>query len=132
MQEKTGKIRLTVRHSRAARGLLGWTVEEVAKRADISPDTIVRWENGRNTPRESTRDAIRQVYEDAGIEFSNGNAPGVKLYLEGKNAQNWAAKPHDRAVGTSSTGDGPDSASEADKTHDRGGRAALSRRGTVH
>jgi transcriptional regulator with XRE-family HTH domain len=53
---------------RAARGLLNMTVKELAARARVATDTIVRLENGRGMkPR--TVDAIRMALEAAGIEF---------------------------------------------------------------
>ena len=81
MQEKKNTVRMTVAHSRAARGLLGWTVEELAARAGLSADTIVRWENGRNVPRETTRETIKNTYESAGVVFTNGDNPGVSMRI---------------------------------------------------
>jgi transcriptional regulator with XRE-family HTH domain len=53
---------------RAARGLLNMTVKELAARARVATDTIVRLENGRDMkPR--TLDAIRMALEAAGVEF---------------------------------------------------------------
>jgi transcriptional regulator with XRE-family HTH domain len=40
---------------------------EVAK---INPNTVVRFENGRNTPNPVTLAAIRQAFEAAGIDFT--------------------------------------------------------------
>jgi transcriptional regulator with XRE-family HTH domain len=53
---------------RAGRGLLNMTVKELAARARVATDTIVRLENGREMkPR--TIDAIRMALEAAGVEF---------------------------------------------------------------
>jgi transcriptional regulator with XRE-family HTH domain len=53
---------------RAGRGLLNMTVKELAARARVATDTIVRLENGREMkPR--TFDAIRTALESAGVEF---------------------------------------------------------------
>ena len=84
MQEKTAKVRITVRHCKAARGLLDWTAAQLAEKSGVAVNTIHRWENHVHSPRQTTRDAIQKAFEEAGIEFSNGTAPGVKLYLEGK------------------------------------------------
>ena len=81
MQEKPGKIRISVRHVKAARGLLDWTVQQLAERANISAATIHNWENHRHQPQKVTREAIQKTFEDAGIEFSNGRRPGVALQL---------------------------------------------------
>jgi transcriptional regulator with XRE-family HTH domain len=53
---------------RAGRGLLNMTVKELAARARVAPDTIVRLENGREMkPR--TVEAVRKALEVAGVEF---------------------------------------------------------------
>ena len=53
---------------RAGRGLLNMTVKELAARARVATDTIVRLENGREMkPR--TIDAVRMALEEAGVEF---------------------------------------------------------------
>ena len=79
MQEKTKKIHLTAAHIRGARGLLHWTVADLAEKSGVSALTITRWENHQAKPRERTRDAVRDVCEQAGIVFTNGGEPGVKL-----------------------------------------------------
>ncbi len=81
-QEKKAKIKITVRHCKAARGLLDWTAADLAKRSGVAVNTIHRWENHVHAPREATRDAIQKAFEDEGIEFSNGKEPGVKLRLK--------------------------------------------------
>ncbi len=63
-----------------ARAALGWSVKDLARRAHISHGTVVRFENERHEPNASTVVGIKQAFEAAGIEFSNGDAPGVKLY----------------------------------------------------
>ena len=53
---------------RAARGQLNMTVKELAARAMVATDTIVRLENGREMkPR--TVGAVRMALEVAGVEF---------------------------------------------------------------
>jgi hypothetical protein len=41
--------------------------------------TIADFERGATTPRRHTRDQILAAFEAAGIEFLNGNRPGVQL-----------------------------------------------------
>lgn len=61
-----------------ARAALGLGVRDLAKAADVSPDTIARLERGEELkPR--TVEAIRAALEAAGVEFTNGEAPGVRL-----------------------------------------------------
>lgn len=63
---------------RAARGLLNWTVRQLAEAAGVHRNTISNYETGRYTdPR--TLDAIRAALESAGVEFTNGDRPGVRL-----------------------------------------------------
>lgn len=77
MQQK--KARLLGRHVRAARGLLGWTIAELAARSGVAVATLSRWENRKQKPRHSTEDEVRRVLEEQGIEFTNDDGPGVRL-----------------------------------------------------
>ena len=61
-----------------ARAGLGLGIREVATRANVSTNTITRLERGETLyPR--TVEAIRTALEAAGVEFTNGDAPGVRL-----------------------------------------------------
>ena len=63
---------------RMARAALQLGVREVAALASVSPNTIARLERGEALyPR--TVEAIRAALESAGVEFTNGDAPGVRL-----------------------------------------------------
>ncbi len=70
---------ITAEHVRAARGLLKWTQEELAQRANVTATTINNWENERTVPSEATRALVRHAFESAGIAFANGGNPGVRL-----------------------------------------------------
>ncbi len=63
-----------------ARVALGWGTRDLARIADVSPDTIARLERGEQL-RSSTANAIRRALEAAGIEFilENGGGVGVRL-----------------------------------------------------
>jgi hypothetical protein len=39
----------------------------------------VAFEKGRTNPAKNTRAAIQRVLEEAGVEFTNGEAPGLRL-----------------------------------------------------
>ena len=54
--------------SKMARAALGLGVRELAKLAEVSPDTVARLERGE-TLRESTVQAIRKALEAQGIQF---------------------------------------------------------------
>ena len=53
---RPGEVLVTSAQIRAARGLLDWTVRDLAERSGVHRDTV-----------------------SAGVEFTNGDAPGVKL-----------------------------------------------------
>ena len=63
-----------------ARAALRIGVRELARRAKMSPTTITMWEGKRSHPTPETLDAIRAVFERAGIVFVNdGDMPGVRV-----------------------------------------------------
>jgi ribosome-binding protein aMBF1 (putative translation factor) len=63
-----------------ARAGLGWGVRELAAKAKISAETVVRFESGERL-REQTLAKLRMAIERAGVEFieENGGGPGVRL-----------------------------------------------------
>ena len=81
-QQKSTEIKLTAAHVRAARGLLHWSLDTLSERCGIAPKTINQWENGKQQPRESTREAVRKAFSEAGVVFTNGKSPGVRLERE--------------------------------------------------
>jgi transcriptional regulator with XRE-family HTH domain len=64
--------------ARMARAALKLSVRDVAGRAKISPNTVTRLEAGL-TVNNSTMEAVRRAFEAAGVEFTNGEQPGVRL-----------------------------------------------------
>ena len=74
-------IVLSGRHIRAARALLGWTQEELARKARVALGTVKRME-GFDGPVGARTDTLRRivaVFEKAGVEFLDDNRPGVRL-----------------------------------------------------
>ena len=65
--------------SRAARGLLDWSQTELGARSNLSESTVRDFEKGRRTPTTNNLAAIRAALEAAGVEFTNGDQPGVRL-----------------------------------------------------
>lgn len=63
--------------SRAARGWLGWSQDDLAKRARVSLSTVRDFEKGRHAPIEATLNAMRTAIEKAGIRlvFSDDGTP---------------------------------------------------------
>ena len=66
--------------SRMARAALGLSLKKLAAAARVAPQTIVRFERGEKI-RPSTVNSLRQVIEAAGIEFTDGRKPGVRLSI---------------------------------------------------
>ena len=61
-----------------ARAALQISVRELATMAKVATDTISRFEAGKHLkPR--TVEAIQHALEKAGVEFINGNKPGVRV-----------------------------------------------------
>lgn len=60
---------LTAKQIRAARALLDWNQEDLAKRADVTEATIRNIEKGHNTPNAKTLVAIQSVFERENIAF---------------------------------------------------------------
>src|SRR5271170_2525985 len=63
---------------RMARAAAGWGVRELAEKAGVTANTVTRIENGADA-KQSTMDALQRALETAGIEFTNGEQPGVRL-----------------------------------------------------
>jgi DNA-binding transcriptional regulator YiaG len=66
--------------SRAARGWLGWSQVELAKRANVSVGTVRSFEAGQRVPMANNIAAMRRVIEAAGIRLlfdQDGAAAGV-------------------------------------------------------
>ncbi|WP_237182118.1 helix-turn-helix transcriptional regulator [Roseomonas marmotae] len=66
---------------RAARGLLGWSQDQLAAASGVPKRTVARLELGEGTPQRRTLAAIRTALEAAGVIFveENGEGPGVRL-----------------------------------------------------
>jgi transcriptional regulator with XRE-family HTH domain len=82
-QEVKAKTTLTAAQIRAARSLIRWTAEQLARQSNVSLRTIRRAELAdEKTSLTVPNDlAIRRTLEDAGVEFidRNGGGPGVRL-----------------------------------------------------
>jgi transcriptional regulator with XRE-family HTH domain len=65
----------------AARALIGFSQRELASKAKISTSTLIRMEAkiGEAVGLINNIAAVRAALEDAGIEFINGDEPGVRL-----------------------------------------------------
>jgi len=61
-----------------ARAAIGWGVRDLAEKAGITANTVTRIENGADA-KQSTMDALQRALEMGGVEFTNGDQPGVRL-----------------------------------------------------
>ena len=64
---------------RMARAALHISVRELAKIADVAAMTVTRIENGHSGGYAETLRKIQRALEKAGVEFIDGDAPGVRL-----------------------------------------------------
>jgi transcriptional regulator with XRE-family HTH domain len=70
---------ITAGQLRAARGLLGWSQSDLARAAKVGRATIADFESRKREPYGRTLDVLSAALEAAGVEFTNGSEPGVKL-----------------------------------------------------
>lgn len=68
---------------RAARALLGWSLEDLATAADVAPATLSRFENGRPI-RRATAERIRAALHARDVELigPDGRSGAVRLDRE--------------------------------------------------
>jgi transcriptional regulator with XRE-family HTH domain len=59
---------------RAARALLAWTQQDLARAAQVGASTVADFERGHRTPVANNADAMRSALEAAGISFLPGGA----------------------------------------------------------
>ena len=75
-EEKT----ITPAQFRAARALLDWSRSELGAKAGYSLPTVQRVEKGGAKVSDEVHEKLKAALEAAGIEFTNGDAPGVRLH----------------------------------------------------
>jgi DNA-binding XRE family transcriptional regulator len=79
---KGSRMKFTAGQIRAARALIGMSQGELAARAGVSVPTVKRAESDSKTTSkvaDETRQSLRAVLEASGVEFTNGDMPGVRL-----------------------------------------------------
>lgn len=74
------KSDITAGQCRAARGLLGWTQEDLERESGVGRKTIADFERDKRTPQARTLRDFREAFERAGMEFiaENGGGAGVR------------------------------------------------------
>lgn len=74
---------LTSDQIRAARALIRWSAEDLARESGVGLSTIRRMEVAEGVPAASARNlaAIQEALENAGVQFipRNGGGAGVRL-----------------------------------------------------
>jgi transcriptional regulator with XRE-family HTH domain len=69
MPQSSSPSDLTPKHVRAARALLAWSQQDLAKKANVATSTVADFERGHRTPVVNNAQAIREALEGAGIRF---------------------------------------------------------------
>jgi transcriptional regulator with XRE-family HTH domain len=70
---------MTSEQCRAARGILNWSQGKLAEEAQVGDSTVRNFEAGRSRPVANNLTAIQRALEAAGVEFTNGDQPGVRM-----------------------------------------------------
>ncbi len=73
---------ITARQIRAARVLLGWSLQDLSRHAGLSLNGVKRLESCHGDPRMSTVRAVKSALEAGGVEFlpvGDGKGEGVRL-----------------------------------------------------
>lgn len=69
---------MTEEQCRLARAMLGWSVAELSRRANVGLRTIREFEAGGRPILDTTRNRLRAVFTVSGIEFLN-DADGIGI-----------------------------------------------------
>jgi transcriptional regulator with XRE-family HTH domain len=68
---------------RMARAALQMSVRDLAEAAKVATGTVVRMEAGEEL-KERTVEAMQRAFEERGVEFINGDAPGLRVHSKSK------------------------------------------------
>jgi transcriptional regulator with XRE-family HTH domain len=70
---------ISPQQSRAARRLLNWSMVRLASRSNLTESAIRNFEESLRALSVDKLAAIRTALEAAGVEFMNGDQPGVRM-----------------------------------------------------
>jgi transcriptional regulator with XRE-family HTH domain len=70
---------MTPAQCRAARALLDYNQADLASKASLGLSTVVDFERSRRAVSVDAVAAMRSALEAAGVEFTNGDRPGVRM-----------------------------------------------------
>ena len=85
--DRLGNFLVSPAQCRGARGMLGWSQDQLAEAAKISRATIADFERGERTPTAANLIAIREAFDKAGVEFIPENGGGVGLRFKQRGSQ---------------------------------------------
>jgi transcriptional regulator with XRE-family HTH domain len=69
---------ITPAQCRMGRAALRWEMQDLAKKAGVSRNTVLRLEGEQVTPTPATLTVIRQALERAGVEFHPNGSVGLR------------------------------------------------------
>ena len=75
---------ITASQCRAARGLIGWSQQELAAHAGVGIMTVHQLEKDGSQPRRATLEVVQRALESAGVEFIEENGGGACVRLRKK------------------------------------------------
>jgi transcriptional regulator with XRE-family HTH domain len=70
---------ITGEQVKAARKLLGWSQVRLASQSGFADATLAKFERGEIRPSVLGLTTIKRALEAAGVEFTNGGQPGVRM-----------------------------------------------------
>lgn len=72
---------ITGEQIRGACGMLKWSARDLSERSGVSLSTVKRMQAADGTPPVSvkTLEPVQRALEQAGVKFTNGDEPGVKM-----------------------------------------------------
>jgi transcriptional regulator with XRE-family HTH domain len=78
---KLERMTISAGQLRAARGLIGWSHQDLAEKAVVGRATIADFEAGKRAPYATTLTRLQETLIKAGVEFipENGGGAGVRL-----------------------------------------------------
>lgn len=84
METNANLMNMTAALVRAGRAILKLSAAELAERCGVSRSTVIDFESGNSDKRarglnKASRIALARFFQDAGIEFVGGDAPGLVI-----------------------------------------------------
>jgi DNA-binding XRE family transcriptional regulator len=83
------RVEITPAQCRAARALVDFTQRQLADAAGLSVSTLADFERSIRPVSGHLTAAIRRALEAAGVEFTNGGEPGVRLRKDLDHLDKW-------------------------------------------